>query len=266
VITPDLLLRGNKMLKNNDERTVPALTQANGAMQSAASQVQTILVSDNALLRTGVKHLLAGTCFHVVEAKSVDGLPEAPNGAPTLFIIDANHRSGTVVESVRQLKARFLGAQVCLLADEFDIGCMIEACKAGADGFCLTTVGRHMLIRSLELILMGQSVLPTKTVRAMGEQLARRPERQPERNASNETAQASTTFAHKLSARESEILRGLMEGAPNKVIARRFGLSEATVKVHVKAILRKIGAGNRTQAAMWAAEHLSAVTGASRNA
>src|SRR3712207_8710963 len=52
---------------------------------------------------------------------------------------------------------------------------------------------------------------------------------------------------HKLSPREAEVLRCLMQGEPNKVIARKCDVTEATVKVHIKAILRKIGASNRTQ-------------------
>jgi two-component system nitrate/nitrite response regulator NarL len=53
-----------------------------------------------------------------------------------------------------------------------------------------------------------------------------------------------------------EILGCLREGAPNKLIARKLKITEATIKVHVKAILRKIGASNRTQAAMWASQRL----------
>jgi two-component system, NarL family, nitrate/nitrite response regulator NarL len=70
------------------------------------------------------------------------------------------------------------------------------------------------------------------------------------------------TFQTKgLSVRETVILRCLMEGDSNKLIARKFDITditEATVKVHVKAILRKIHAKNRTQAAIWAASHLPA--------
>ncbi len=62
---------------------------------------------------------------------------------------------------------------------------------------------------------------------------------------------------HSLSPREAEILRSLMRGEPNKVIARKLDVTEATIKVHVKAILRKVGAANRTQAALWATEHLT---------
>jgi two-component system nitrate/nitrite response regulator NarL len=62
---------------------------------------------------------------------------------------------------------------------------------------------------------------------------------------------------NKLSDREAQILRCLTQGASNKVIARELGVAEATVKVHIKAILRKVKASNRTQAAMWATGHLS---------
>ncbi len=62
---------------------------------------------------------------------------------------------------------------------------------------------------------------------------------------------------HRLSRREVEILRCLTRGEPNKVIAKKLAVTEATIKVHVKAILRKIGAANRTQAALWATEHLT---------
>jgi two-component system nitrate/nitrite response regulator NarL len=57
-----------------------------------------------------------------------------------------------------------------------------------------------------------------------------------------------------------------MQGSPNKIIARKLDVAEATVKVHVKAILRKTGAANRTQAAVWATEHLPTRGGASLNA
>jgi two-component system, NarL family, nitrate/nitrite response regulator NarL len=58
-----------------------------------------------------------------------------------------------------------------------------------------------------------------------------------------------------LSPREHQILNALAEGKSNKVIARQYGLAEATVKVHLKAVLRKIGKQNRTQAAIWAIEN-----------
>jgi two-component system nitrate/nitrite response regulator NarL len=60
-----------------------------------------------------------------------------------------------------------------------------------------------------------------------------------------------------LSSREAQILHLITQGAANKVIARELGLAEATVKVDVKAILRKVKVSNRTQAAMWAQQHVN---------
>jgi two-component system nitrate/nitrite response regulator NarL len=62
---------------------------------------------------------------------------------------------------------------------------------------------------------------------------------------------------HNLSGREVEILKQLMEGESNKVIAKKLGIAEATIKIHVKTILRKVRVQNRTQAALWATAHLS---------
>jgi two-component system, NarL family, nitrate/nitrite response regulator NarL len=68
---------------------------------------------------------------------------------------------------------------------------------------------------------------------------------------------SAAAIANKLSAREAQILVHLTRGASNKLIARGLGVAEATVKVHVKAILRKVNAANRTQAAMWAQQHMN---------
>jgi two-component system, NarL family, nitrate/nitrite response regulator NarL len=61
----------------------------------------------------------------------------------------------------------------------------------------------------------------------------------------------------KLSQQETRVLRCLVQGESNKIIAREFDIAEATVKVHIKAILRKISVRNRTQAAIWAQSHLT---------
>ena len=101
-----------------------------------------------------------------------------------------------------------------------------------------------MFVKSLDLVVLGEAVLPVSALDLcyLG---------------------GSYEFGveHRikgLSARETMILRCLMDGDSNKIIARKFDITEATVKVHVKAILRKIQAKNRTQAAIWAASHLSA--------
>ena len=96
-------------------------------------------------------------------------------------------------------------------------------------------------IKALDLVMLGETVLPKAILPLI---LEREDEVVP--------ARAPETFAPQLSGRERSILRLLAEGLANKVIASKAGIAEATVKVHVKSILSKIGVINRTQAAIWA--------------
>ena len=111
-----------------------------------------------------------------------------------------------------------------------------------------------MLINVLELTVLGEQILPRSAVDSLLNHastvsgLGRTP------SASEQSAPDPRVT--KLSPRETVILQSLMGGDANKVIARRLDITESTIKVHVKSILRKIGAANRTQAAMWANENL----------
>jgi two-component system nitrate/nitrite response regulator NarL len=123
------------------------------------------------------------------------------------------------------------------------------------DGFCLSTSDREVLIKSLELIMMGEKLLPGALLCSMLSQMTSGAK--PDQDSPLAEPLPIDPGMHKLSNREAEILRCLMRGEPNKVIAKKLDVTEATIKVHVKAILRKIGAANRTQAAMWAAERFT---------
>jgi two-component system, NarL family, nitrate/nitrite response regulator NarL len=243
------------MIEINGNVVTQVRAGLDGASAGASAPVLAILLGENALLFTGLKHLLSGTRFVVTEMAWGDSLPQIPHGRPVLFIVSASHWTDETISTIRHLKTQCPIGRVCMLADDFDITRVMEAYDAGVDGFCLMTADRDVLTRSLDLIALGEDILPSGIVLSVLAQLSRQAGGQ-SRHTSNDKTRVSIPIAHKLSVREGEILRGLMEGEPNKVIARRFGLSEATVKVHVKAILRKIGAKNRTQAAMWASDHI----------
>jgi two-component system, NarL family, nitrate/nitrite response regulator NarL len=126
------------------------------------------------------------------------------------------------------------------------------------DGYILNLGSRDMLVKSLELIFMDQQIfvlgrsMATLTSEHGGIQLPERPEALECRG-----CYGFVTNAHRiqLSHRERQVLICLARGESNKAIARLCHISEATVKVHLKAILRKTNARNRTQAAIWAIEH-----------
>jgi two-component system nitrate/nitrite response regulator NarL len=151
------------------------------------------------------------------------------------------------------------------VADHFDLCIVRRGRKAGVDGFCFTSSGPEVLIKTLELVMLGEPVLPLVLVQSMLDSASLSPEHEPATKAPSEQ-KVSIAGARGLSAREAEILGCLADGAPNKIIARKLDVAESTVKVHVKAILRKVGAANRTQAAMWAMQHLPSKGEASLNA
>jgi two-component system, NarL family, nitrate/nitrite response regulator NarL len=227
---------------------------------NAGTCVTRVSIHASTLLRVGLAQVLDGTRFVVSDdaLKDISQLSALTDTTSILFIVDEKHCANGLPELIAELKVRHPAARVVVLADRFDFSAVMSARHAGADGFCLTTASRDVLIHSLELVMLGEVVVPSELILAIMGDNVRDAESQLGRSMgrSNDIAPQK----HRLSSRETEILCWLKEGAPNKVIARKLNVAEATVKVHVKAILRKIGVGNRTQAAIWAADHLSAET------
>ena len=111
------------------------------------------------------------------------------------------------------------------------------ALAAGAAGFLPKTLPIQSFVNALKFIEMGEQYAPIDFMTKQEESIV-----------------ANPTFA-KLSRRELQVLEGLANGKPNKEIARDLDLQEPTIKLHVKTLYRKIGAANRTQAALIAKEH-----------
>jgi two-component system, NarL family, nitrate/nitrite response regulator NarL len=217
----------------------------------------TILVCDNPLLSTGLEILLANTRFAVSEIGFHEPSPRRPHlyTQPDLFIVDASNSSQDKLEFIKRLKVQQPDARVVVVSSHFDVSFVRLGIDAGIDGFCLATSDREVLIKSLELIMMGEKLLPGALLLSMLSEMTSGAK--PIQDSLMAEPLPIDPEMHKLSNREAEILRCLMRGEPNKVIAKKLDVTEATIKVHVKAILRKIGAANRTQAAMWATERFT---------
>jgi two-component system, NarL family, nitrate/nitrite response regulator NarL len=233
-------------------------TASIGTSIGMGPMVPTALICDNALLRRGLQHILSGTPFVVPDEGATTGskLVSEKVQEPALCILVVDQLSSRTPEMVRQVKERNPAARIVVVADHLDPGLVVQAHRAGVDGFCLTGSDPQVLIISLELVMLGELALPTGLVRMILSRAALSPEPEPRDSKVLVPPKAPEPGARSITAREAEILRCLVDGAPNKMIARKLDVAEATVKVHVKAILRKIGATNRTQAAMWAMDHL----------
>ena len=228
-------------------------TNSNGQTVGLGQHVATALLCGNALLEAGLRQLLAGTRFGVAE-RGRSGDSSSVDPTPALYIVDASGSPQQIIALVEDAKRQHPSAHIVAIATSFDLNLVQLAVAAGVDSFCLTTGGREVLINVLELTVLGEQILPRSAVDSLLNHastvsgLGRTP------SASEQSALDPRVT--KLSPRETVILQSLMGGDANKVIARRLDITESTIKVHVKSILRKIGAANRTQAAMWANENL----------
>jgi two-component system nitrate/nitrite response regulator NarL len=147
---------------------------------------------------------------------------------------------------------------VTIVADHYRPGELVSAFRAGANAY-FVNMTCAAFIKSLELVMMGETIFPRAFLSFVLD-----PEGKSHCDAapSNEDDKAiffapEDALTPQLSSREKSILRCLIKGDSNKCIARKMAIAEATVKVHVKAILRKIRVQNRTQAAIWGANNRS---------
>jgi two-component system nitrate/nitrite response regulator NarL len=194
----------------------------------------TTLIDPNRLFRDGLRYLLAGTRFAVAAEFGTVAHALAHGGTvPGLLLVG---QAEPVPGDLEQLRQACPAARLVVLADRVTIDGVRDAMAAGVDGLLAKAVSPEALVQSLELVMMGETVYPTNLAALLAEVGAPVPQASP----------------RGLSAREQEILHLLVTGASNKLIAIRLGIAEATVKVHLKTMLRKIDVSNRTQAAVWA--------------
>jgi two-component system, NarL family, nitrate/nitrite response regulator NarL len=219
----------------------------------------TFLIEPNTLLREGLKRILAETAYNPVALSSCFNEVMAgwePDTNPFLLIMDGVRDHEEACSNIRQVKGQYASARVLMLVDSYDLQQIITAFQAGADAYLVKSASCEVLVKTLDLVMLGEVVFPSVVLELLREH-ALRGEDETE-TVSAEKGSSGEYQTKGLSVRETVILRCLMEGDSNKLIARKFDITEATVKVHVKAILRKIHAKNRTQAAIWAASHLPA--------
>lgn len=214
-----------------------------------SNSVDVYLLCRNSIVREGLSRILAEHQFNIIQSASIcDGLVAVPtltqDTVPQLILID-NGEEECDTEGLASLQSRFARSHIVILSDRFDFQIMLRAFQLGARAYIVKDISCERLVATLRLVAMGERVLPS--------QLADELQSRPGLVGAPEIEKSADAAC--LSEREREILRWLIMGCPNKVISRRMEISEATVKVHVKAVLRKLSVKNRTQAAIWAANH-----------
>src|SRR5260370_20431623 len=216
----------------------------------------TILGGKSILLREGLARILRSANFRILASvsRADDLLPSKLQPHQPLFlVVHTGDDFDAVVEQIELLRDQHPGGRIAIVADHYRPGELVSAFRAGANGYFADIMPCDVFIKSMELVMMGETIFPPAFLSFFldpeGALLGAAAPRAEDNQAT--PIRTENTFAPQLSAREKLILRCLIEGDSNKCIARKINIAEATVKVHVKAILRKIRVQNRTQAAIW---------------
>jgi len=176
-----------------------------------------------------------------------------PLGGPTLAIVGMeNENLDETAESIRVLRSLMPNGKVALIVGKNGAIDVRRVLTLSPDACIFNLCSRDILIKILELTFMDQRVLVWSDSTAM---TASAPASKTSSN-THDLADPAAASLTSLSARERQIVISLAEGKSNKAIARLYNLSEATVKVHLKAILRKTKTHNRTQVAIWTIQRL----------
>jgi len=205
-----------------------------------------IFVADaNRLWRDGIRRILDGSKFELAgEADSLSSLTQALTQtaeAPHLVVVDVDILNDDVPSSIETVR-RYAGeGRVVVLAGRDKASDLLDCFRAGVDGCLLKDIASPALLECFDVIRLGERVFPPELLTMVMDN------QQPFSSA----VQDRSGYA-RLSEREREILACLVSGHSNKAIANNLRVTEATVKVHLKSILRKINVQNRTQAAIWA--------------
>jgi DNA-binding NarL/FixJ family response regulator len=215
-----------------------------------------VLVGKSNLLREGLARILRSANFRIVASVSCadDLLPSKLQlHQPLFLIVHTSDDFDTAVEQIELFRDQHPGGRIAIVTDHYRLGELVSAFRAGANGYFADVMACDVFIKSIELVMMGQTVFPPAFLSFVLDPEGNRLGQAAPRDENDQPILVGTenTLAPQLSTREKSILRCLIEGDSNKCIARKMDIAEATVKVHVKAILRKIRVQNRTQAAIW---------------
>lgn len=208
--------------------------------------MRVLMIDDHALFRMGLSELLERRGIEVVAAVGDcrQGIEWAEEKSPDVVLLDMRMPAMNGLDVLQELNRRQVAMPVVMLTTSRDEADVVNALQQGARGYLLKDMEPDDLIKALNDIVAGQTVVaPELTI-----VLARAVQGEVAAEAPSQRALADLT------PRELEILCHLAEGQSNKVIARNLGISDGTVKLHVKAILRKLDVHSRVEAAVIAVE------------
>jgi DNA-binding NarL/FixJ family response regulator len=204
-----------------------------------------LIVDDHALVRDGVASLVAAWGHDVVglAGSEEEAVAIAEQVAPDLVLMDVRMPGGSGLTATARIKAARPATSIVILTVSEDEGDLFEAIKAGAQGYLLKNLEAAQLRAMLEAVGRGEAAITPATAARMIDEFLRRQRR------SEPDAVRRGAGPDQLTPRELEVLGLVTRGLRNKEIAAALGISENTVKFHLRNIVDKLHAGSRAEVA-----------------
>ncbi len=204
-----------------------------------------LIIDDHPLLRRGVSQLLEleDDMTLIGEAGEPEaGIRLALELDPDMVLLDLNMPGMNGIETLKRLRDEGFAGRVVMFTVSDHEEDVVAALQGGADGYLLKDMDPDEMIRQLRQASLGRMVISESLTALLAEALR------------SQRSQPAAPDIHSLTQREREILRELAGGLSNKMIARKLEITEGTVKVHVKHLLKKLNLRSRVEAAVWAVQ------------
>jgi two-component system, NarL family, nitrate/nitrite response regulator NarL len=207
--------------------------------------MRVLLIDDHALFRIGLQELLERRGIEVIaEGDCLKGIEIVATEKPDVVLLDMRMPDMTGTEVLSVLRKHYPQMPISMLTTSREEADVINSLQNGAQGYLLKDMEPDELIDALQQIVKGHTVVANELTSILAKAV----------QGESQRSSAHTSSLDDLTPREREILCHLADGQSNKVIARNLGISDGTVKLHVKAILRKLEVHSRVEAAVIAVE------------
>jgi len=209
-----------------------------------------LAIDDHELFRKGLGYLLKGIDddIHYAETSSVSkAIREYSETTPELILLDYFMPDTDGQTALKMIKDAFKSSAIVVISSLDEHALIRKAIDHGAAGFIPKASSQSTLVNALKLILDGGIYLPRVAINALQEK---------QTNATTiDNPNSSTAILSKLTNRQSEVIKGVVTGKANKLIAYEMGISEGTVKSHLSAAFKHLDVTSRTQAVVLLAKH-----------
>jgi len=204
-----------------------------------------LLIDDHPLLRRGVAQLLELEDDLVLAGEAGEpevGIRLAGELDPDMILLDLNMPGMDGIETLKRLREQEYAGRIVMFTVSDHEEDVVSALRNGADGYLLKDMDPDEMVRQLRQAALGRMVISESLTALLAEALR------------SQRSQPAAPDIQSLTQREREILRELAAGLSNKLIARKLDITEGTVKVHVKHLLKKLNLRSRVEAAVWAVQ------------